>query len=121
MDLTDTQARLHPGDVYELSEEQGRRTESSNVYQGQSSDYQPPQTTEQKLALRFAREVANYMRGPTREKRFQRLVVAAPPQFLGALRSELDPGTRAMISLELAKDLSKMRADELRAYLPERF
>lgn len=118
-DLADSQGRLHEGDVY--TGEQMRKLElGANSYR-QSNDYEPARTHEQKMAERFARRVAEYLRRGALEKRYERLVVAAAPQFLGALRGELDDNTRARISLELPKDLSKMRPDELRAYLPERF
>ena len=110
-DFTDSQGRLHEGDLY--SEEQTRRLElGANSYH-QSSDYEPPH--------RFAKQVADYLRRGALDKRYERLVVAAGPQFLGILRDEFDDNTRARVTLELSKDLSKMRADQLRAYLPERF
>lgn len=118
-DFTDSQGRLHEGDLY--SEEQTRRLElGANSYH-QSSDYEPPRSHERELAHRFAKQVADYLRRGALDKRYERLVVAAGPQFLGILRDEFDENTRARVTLELSKDLSKMRADELRAYLPERF
>jgi protein required for attachment to host cells len=73
------------------------------------------------MTSRFAKEVADYLRHAALEDRYERLVVAAGPQFLGALRSELDSNTRERLTLELPKNLSNMRAEEVRSYLPERF
>jgi|HigsolmetaAR202D_1030399.scaffolds.fasta_scaffold07930_2 Protein required for attachment to host cells len=118
-DLTNSQARQHEGDIY--YSEQTRKLEMGADNLHQSNDYQPARTPEQVLAERFAKEVASYLRRGALEKRYQRLVLAAGPQFLGALRNELDGNTRAKVTLELPKDLSKLRADQLRSYLPERF
>lgn len=116
--FADSQGRLHDGDMY--TDEQTRRLElGANSYH-QSNDYEPPESHERRLASRFAKQVTEYLRRGALENRYQRLVVAAPPQFLGALRGAFDPNVRARVSLELAKDLSKLRSDELRSHLPER-
>lgn len=118
MALADSQARLHPGDIY--TSEQTRRLElgANNYHPG--NDYEPPEKPDRVLARRFAKEVASQLRRGALEKRYARLIVAAGPEFLGLLREELDDNTRAKITLELAKDLSKLRADKLRSHLPER-
>lgn len=113
-DLADAQGRQHAGDLY--LEEQTRRVERN----ASSSDYEPPRKHEQVLAQRFAKQLAEYLRRGALEKRYQRLLLAAGPEFLGLLRRELDANTRARLALELPKDLSKMRTDELRPFLPER-
>lgn len=118
MDFSDSQGRLHPGDMY--TSEQTRRLELGAPGYHQSNDYEPPERQDKILARRFARAVADQLRRGALEKRYQRLVLAAGPEFLGLLREELDENTRAKITLELAKDLSKMRADKLRTFLPER-
>lgn len=118
MDLTDSQGRLHFGDMY--TQEQTRRLELGAGNYPQSNDYEPPERQEKVLARRFAKQIADELRRGTLERRYHRLVVAAGPEFLGLLRDELDENTRAKVTLELAKDLSKMRADKLRSYLPER-
>lgn len=118
MDLADSQGRLHPGDIY--TSEQTRRLELGANGSRQGSDYEPARPPDKMLAQRFAKEVADHLRRATLEKRYQRLVVIAGPEFLGLLREELDDNTRSRIALELPKDLSKLRADRLRSYLPER-
>ena len=49
--------------------------------------------------------------------RFQQLVVSASPQFLGALRSFLDPHIKQLIKFELNKDYTHFDARELREQL----
>jgi len=117
-DLANSESRQHEGDLY--TSEQTRKLELGADSYHQSNDYQPARTHEQVIAERFAKEVADYLRRGALDKRYQRLVLAAGPQFLGALRGELDSNTRARVCLELPKDLSKMRPTEVRSYLPER-
>ena len=117
--MVDNQGRLHDGDMY--TDEQTRRLELGGNSYHQSNDYEPPESHERVNARRFAKQVADYLRRGALDKRYERLVLAAGPEFLGVLRHELDGNTRSRLSLELPKDLSKMRADELRSYLPERF
>ncbi len=119
MDLSDTQARLHDGDLY--TDEQTRRMEFGRSGDQGANDYEPPRSHHRELAHRFAREIADYLRRGALENRYERLVLAASPEFLGVLRKELDDNARAKITLELTKDLSRMRAEQVRRYLPERF
>lgn len=118
-DFADGQGRLHDGDMY--TDEQTRRLELGANNYHQSNDYEPPRTHERVNAHRFAKQVADYLRRGALEDRYERLVVAAAPEFLGVLRHELDSNTRSRVALELPKDLSKMRPEEVRSYLPERF
>lgn len=117
-DLSDSQGRLHEGDVY--TDEQTRRLELGSNNYHQSNDYEPPRSHDRVMAHRFAKDVAEYLRRGALEKRYDKLILAAAPEFLGVLRHELDDNARQRVTLELPKDLSKMRADQLRTYLPER-
>lgn len=71
-------------------------------------------------AERFAGEVAEFLRKAREADRFRRLYLAASPNFLGALRHELDADTAARIVETWDKDFVGMRADEIRRHLPER-
>ncbi|WP_322103397.1 host attachment protein [Paraburkholderia sp. J41] len=68
----------------------------------------------------FAGEIAQMLEKARNEQRFGTLVIAAPPAFLGALRKALDAQTRALVTLELDKDLAQFDARALRSHLPER-
>ena len=64
----------------------------------------------------FAREVGRYLDKARNERRFDELVLVAPPKFLGALRKELGKEVEKMVTEELPKDLSWFNARELESY-----
>lgn len=68
---------------------------------------------------RFARELAGHLRKARLAGDYERLFIAAPPEFLGELRRALDEGTRAVVVGELDKDLSRMTPEAIRRHLPE--
>ncbi len=50
-------------------------------------------------------------------RRFDRLVLVAPPETLGVLRAALSPRTRDMVIAEVGKDLTSVRLQDLPARL----
>jgi protein required for attachment to host cells len=81
-----------------------------------SSEVGPKQTEE----IRFAHEVASRLEQGRVEHSFERLVVVAAPAFLGHLRDSMSAPLASAVSLEIDKDYTALRADELRSHLPER-
>jgi protein required for attachment to host cells len=69
-------------------------------------------------AKRFARRIADALDEERRQDRYDRLVVMAPPTFLGLLREEIPPAVHAMMSAEIGKDLVHEPPETLSAYLP---
>jgi protein required for attachment to host cells len=61
----------------------------------------------------FAHVVADYLNKSGQQGKYQRLILAAPPKFLGDLRAALDAKTRATIAGEIHKDLTKESDAEL--------
>jgi protein required for attachment to host cells len=55
----------------------------------------------------FAHVVADYLNDAAMRGAFQKLVLAAPPKFLGDLRAALGAKARGMVSGEIHKDLTK--------------
>lgn len=82
-----------------------------------NKQYQPAQTPEQHETEKFARDISNYLLDAHRDGRFQQLVISASPQFLGALRTYLDPQIKPLIKLEVNKDYTHSSAQELREQL----
>jgi protein required for attachment to host cells len=81
-----------------------------------SSEVGPRQTEE----IRFAREVIDRLEQGRVGHAFDRLVVVAAPTFLGHLRDSMSAPLAAVVSLEIDKDYTALRPDELRSRLPER-
>ena len=48
------------------------------------------------------------------EGRFDRLALVAEPQFLGALRNQLDPQLKSLVSYEIDKDYAHSNGQQLR-------
>lgn len=62
---------------------------------------------------RFAEALAQNLSAWAQEGRFRKLVLIADPQTLGTLRDVLDAGVRALVLVEIAKDLTQMPLDRI--------
>ena len=79
-----------------------------------NSQYEPQQTPDEHETEVFAKEVCAYLLKAKHENRFDKLALVAAPGFLGALRSELDPQLKNMVSYEINKDFSHSNGQQLR-------
>ncbi len=69
---------------------------------------------------RFARELMRWLGQAHQEGRFQHLVVAAAPHFLGQLRHHLDGTLKQAVTSEINKDVSRLdKPDQIRKHLPD--
>jgi protein required for attachment to host cells len=84
-----------------------------------NKQYQPAHTASELEAEKFARDISHYLLEAHREGRFQQLVISASPQFLGALRTILDPHIKPLIKLEVNKDYTHFNAQQLREQIHE--
>lgn len=77
-----------------------------------------PRTTEaEKSADRFAHELNAVLERGRVDHRYERLVVAAPPDFLGTLMGVLDHHVRDCVVGRVDKDLTLLPAAEIHARL----
>lgn len=67
----------------------------------------------------FARDLADKLQHARTENRYDRLVLVAPPRFLGLLRSALDGPTSQLVTASLDKDLAAQKESELAEHLGE--
>ncbi|MFP4648391.1 MAG: host attachment protein [Halorhodospira sp.] len=71
-------------------------------------------------AERFARELVRWLEQAWQQGRFEHLVLAAAPHFLGQIRHYLDNSLRGAVSYEIDKDLCHMeRPEQIRKHLPD--
>ncbi|MDO8893868.1 host attachment protein [Nitrosomonas sp.] len=70
--------------------------------------------------IRFAKLLVDRLEQGRVANEFGRLVVVAAPAFLGRLRENFNTSLNALLSLEIDKDFTALRAEELRTRLPER-
>ncbi len=76
-----------------------------------------PHTDPQQLEeVRFAAEVADHLERARQEHRFDRLIVFAPPHFLGVLRKAWSP----LLQQRIVREVDKNFAHETEAQLAER-
>jgi protein required for attachment to host cells len=77
---------------------------------------EPHTSAEAKVADRFARELNDMLERGRVGHQYERLVIAAPPQFLGSLQKALDKQVRSCVVAHLDKDLTAMPAEKIGAY-----
>jgi protein required for attachment to host cells len=80
---------------------------------------EPPTDPARHAQSEFAREVVQLLDEKRESRAFERLIVVAPPQFLGDLRATMSQQLREAVSAEVAKDLSKLPLTELQDHLRE--
>ena len=79
-----------------------------------TKQYQPQQTPEQRESQTFASDICAMLLQAKQEGRFDRLALVAEPQFLGALRNQLDPQLKSLVSYEIDKDYAHSNGQQLR-------
>ena len=66
---------------------------------------------------RFTEALAEEVNRAALERKFARLILAAPPRTLGILRKSLSPHAKERVIAELDKDLTKASRDDLAAHV----
>ncbi|HZX30762.1 MAG TPA: host attachment protein [Rhodocyclaceae bacterium] len=120
-DMVDTAARLRTADTETDRLGATSATKSAHNTGGAAPNktYEPHQTPAEHEMESFARSVAAFLLQGHQQGRFQRLALAASPQFLGVLRQLLDPGVKSAVSLEINKDYTHCTPAELRDHLQQ--
>lgn len=102
-----------PGRVFDhASSASGRR--GATAHHGTGGERKP----RRQEAGKFARQIANLLDAAHRNGEFERLVLMAPPGFMGALREALPDSLRSTVAAEIGKDLVHAPASRVRSYLP---
>lgn len=80
---------------------------------------EPKTSLRDKHAQQFADTLGAIVRQGRQEGRYGRLILVAPPRFLGALRESLDEQTAACVVGEVRHELLALSPAELRTHLPD--
>lgn len=113
-DLIHTGSRLHAGDL--VSDRQGR--DGGAV--GQSRHVIDARTGVKEHEVEtFAKEIAERLDSARVAGKYQRLVLMAPPAFLGTLRANLSDMVRDLVVGEMDKSLVTHTAEEVQRYLSQ--
>jgi protein required for attachment to host cells len=97
-------------------EEPGKSQESATTARHAFQDAEGPVRREKR---EFANIVADYLNEGAKRGAYERLVVAAPPKFLGDLRAALSEKARQRLAGEIGKDLTKASDAELTERMAE--
>lgn len=114
-ELDHAESRMHERDL--TSDLPGRSYDS--VGQGRH-DMEPSTAVKEIEAQAFARELADYLENGVKQKRCNRLVIAAAPAFLGLLREKISERIRGIVRYEFDKNFTQLTAQQIRGLLPER-
>lgn len=98
-----------------VSDRMGHET-SHNASGGNS--YQPKTSLKLKEALLFADSLSLFLEKGCNAGEYDCLYLVAKPPFLGHLRDSLHSNVTKLVSSEIHKDLTHLKPDELRTYLP---
>lgn len=73
-----------------------------------------------KISARFARLLCDALEAGRNERRFEHLVLVAPPRFLGALHKALGEALRKHVVREIRHDFTELPAHDLQQRLSAR-
>ena len=110
-----TEGRLHESDL--RTDGPGRAFDS--VGAGRHA-MEPKVSPKEHEAIAFARMIAGHIDKARAKSEIGRVILVAPPAFLGHLRGTLNSDTKKIVEGEYNVNVVRMRADEVRAHLPER-
>jgi len=79
--------------------------------------YNPPTDPKQNEAQQFAMKLARDLEQGRTGNEFQRLILVAPPQFMGLIKSHSSQGLKGMTSDHFEKDYTKIDARTLSGHL----
>lgn len=90
-----------------------------NTARGQRHTMEPTVDPKERAAAQFAQDVARRLEAGLYEKQCERLIVVAPPRFLGLLREKMSDALLAAVQHEVHKDLTREDAVSLQAHVAE--
>lgn len=98
-----------------VSDKQGRGHQRIGSANDTLSDTTSPKEKEANI---FAHEIAHFLEEGYKNGEYERLYLISKPPFLGYLRQSLSPHVSKLIESEIHKDLTLIKSEEIREYLP---
>lgn len=114
VDLVNADDRLSRQDF--TSDKPGRAV---NTARGQHHTMEPTVDPKEWAAGLFARDLAKRLEAGLHERRYERLIIVAPPHFLGLLRQEMGDALAGAVEHEVHKDLTREEGGALQAHVAE--
>jgi protein required for attachment to host cells len=78
---------------------------------------EPHTSPEEKISAKFAREISEALERGRTDWRYDRLILAAPPRFMGVLQHALSKHVRSLVTAQLCKDLTKLGSKDIQQHL----
>ncbi len=113
--LSHAEGRLKDRDV--RSDSPGRSFDSGGQGRHAMSEETSIKTQEQ---MAFAREIADLLDQGRSKGSYERLIICAPPEFLGCLRKTLPQTTKDLVDKAINKNLVRLSAQEIAGHMPGR-
>ncbi len=111
-DFVHPESRLHEGDL--VADQSG--SDGGSVGQGRHVLDNKTNARDAERA-EFAGMLADRLEAARKEDVFNRLVLIAPPAFLGLLRDNLSDGVKELVTEQIDKNLVQQPADVVRKHL----
>lgn len=110
-----------PGGVLEATKgtEHADRPGRSFASVGAGRSAMEPHHSKAGPARDFANELMTRMEREHEERKYDRLILCAPPAMLGALREAVPPRLRPHVMAEVDKDLTRVPTDEIAGHLED--
>jgi protein required for attachment to host cells len=105
-----------PSRKIEPSSPPGRRLQSEALG-GRRSAMEPRTTPKEAETHRFAQLLSDFLETAVAKRRFDDLVLVAPPHFLGVLNNAIDAQTAKQLRATVDKDLSMLDMADIRERL----
>jgi protein required for attachment to host cells len=113
-DLVNPEGRLREGML--TSDRPGRVFDSHGHDSGHPM--RSAHSAKDNAASTFAKQINDQLATALRDGKYERLVLVAPPEFLGRLRSQLDDQVSKKVIECVGLDLTKAKADAIKSRLP---
>ena len=115
--LLSPEHRLHEGDL--VTDRNGRAFDSGGA--GRHAMGGNKNSTKDHEMTGFAKRLAGRLEEGRTTGQLERLVLVAPPRFLGQLRAHLSGPAAGLVALTIDKELTTLSAEKLESHLPEFF
>ena len=104
---------LHDRELHPDAAHLGPRGATQSAPGGAHSRFERHTDPQDALRATFARQVAKLVDQAGTDRAFERLVISAPPKFLGDLREALGPQSAARLVCSIPHDYATTHLDEL--------
>jgi len=113
--LPDLSLRAEPIDTYKVKPSEHGPSDGSIPSHRHTRT--PHGDLREEIKEKFAREIAAHLEKASINKRFGRLVLAAPPRVIGKLRPLLNQHIRKKLAAEISENLTRLSPHELLEHL----